>query len=76
MACDGKTSMIAETAAFRPVGDWLVDKHLADHARGRAGDLVDVKRSKPGAMLPPHPTRAAPTTTLAQRMRERMEKGG
>jgi len=76
MACDGKTSMIAETVAFRPVGDWLVDRRLADQASGRAGELVAVARSKPGAMLPPHPTRAAPTTTLAQRMRERMEKGG
>jgi hypothetical protein len=76
MARDHKDSRIEGTTTFRPAGDWLADKRLDDHPRGRVGDLVDVAGSRPGAMLPPHPTRQAPTTTIAQRMRERLARGG
>ena len=76
MACDRKDTRIEGTTTFRPAGEWLADKRLGDHPRGRVGELVDVGRSRPGAMLPPHPAREAPTTTLAHRMRERLARGG
>lgn len=76
MAYDHKNTRIEDTTAFRPAGEWLPDRRLDDHPRGRVGELVDVGQSRPGAMLPPHPARKAPTTTLAQRMRERFNKGG
>ncbi|GAC1417892.1 MAG: hypothetical protein NVSMB64_27640 [Candidatus Velthaea sp.] len=75
MASDDEDVRIEGTVTFRPAGEWLAGKRLDDQTHGRVGELVDVERSRPGAMLPPHPVQEAPTSTLAQRMRERLARG-
>jgi hypothetical protein len=69
-------SKIDAVTSFLPDIGPLTAKRLPDQPSGVAGELIDAARASPGSMLPPHPDKAPPTTSLAQRMRGALAKGG
>ncbi len=60
---------------FRPAGFEIHDRVLAEHPAGFVEHLASDVPSRPGAVLPPAPTRPAPRESIAARLRARMDEG-
>ena len=60
---------------FRPAGFEIHDRVLADHPAGFSEHLVTDVPSRPGAVLPPAPTRHAPRESIAERLHAQMDEG-
>ena len=71
-----KDPEIAPTVSFRPASLELHDKVIADHKHGYLEHATPAERGALPAMLPPKPHGPpAPQTSLASRLRARLQKG-
>jgi hypothetical protein len=63
---------IDPTVSFRP-DDGPRDEVIGDQKYGLVKEKVARKRGRAPALLPPHPEQAPPQTSLAERVRKRLE---
>jgi hypothetical protein len=70
---DQDQATIAPTGAFRPGELGIPDRDLGDEESGMAEQPRSVERGTYPNLLPPPPERRAPTTSLAERVRARIE---
>ena len=72
---DGSSHEVAPTSHFRPVSVPIADSVISEERSG----LVHAKAAvaKPGsqAIAPPLSEKAIPTSSIAERLRARLEKG-
>ena len=71
-----KEPEIAPTVSFRPASIDLKDKVIGDHKAGHLEQPIAAARGKLPDLQPPPPQGPAPTTSLASRLRARLDKGG
>lgn len=64
---------IAPTSAFRPGELGIPNRDLGDEESGVAEHARPAERGTYPDLLPPAPDRPAPTTSLAERIRARIE---
>lgn len=62
---------IASTTSFKSALGGIPDAVIGEHAAGVLDQIHPDDTSDPHAVLPPRPTRSAPTTSLGERARNR-----
>jgi hypothetical protein len=72
---EGPTVKIEPTREFRPAGIPIQDAIISKERSGIVQEKAATKPA-PNAMHPPLSERPIPTTPLAERIRERLKKGG
>jgi hypothetical protein len=66
---------IASTVSFRPAGLGIRDE-VSEQKYGFVEQEIARERGKAPDLRPPAPDKPAPKTPLAERLRQRLEKGG
>jgi hypothetical protein len=76
MSTEGGTPEIAPTGAFGHPYVRPPDKVVEAGVPGVVASELEAATDEPGAALPPRSDRPAPTTSLAERWRARLEQEG
>jgi hypothetical protein len=71
----GSTPKIEPTREFRPAGVNIKDAAISQERSGVVQTKAAAK-SAPNAITPPLSERPVPTSSIAERIRERLKKGG
>jgi hypothetical protein len=67
---------IESTREFRPANAPIQDAVVGEERSGHAHAKAAAPKATAGAVTPPHSGKPIPTASMAERLRERLKKGG